>query len=68
VRNDEDLEIDLMFVSDRSNAVWEQEDLGLFDRLMQEHMTIVIVLIWKGQISPNLSLERIYIGNPSKRS
>jgi hypothetical protein len=42
VRNDEDLEIDLMFVSDRSNAVWEQEDLGLFDRLMQEHMTIVI--------------------------
>jgi hypothetical protein len=38
----EDLEIDLMFISDRSNPGWEQEDLGLFDRLMQEHPTIVI--------------------------
>jgi hypothetical protein len=42
VRNDEDLEIDLMFISDRSNPSWEQEDLGLFDRLMKEHPTIVI--------------------------
>lgn len=42
VRNDEDLEIDLMFISDSSNAGWEQEDLGLFDLLMQEHPTIVI--------------------------
>jgi hypothetical protein len=42
VRNDEDLEIDLMFISDRSNPSWEQEDLGLFDRLMQEHPTIVV--------------------------
>jgi hypothetical protein len=42
VRNDEDLEIDLMFISDRSNPGWEQEDLGLFDRLMQERPTIVI--------------------------
>ncbi len=42
VRNDEDLEIDLMFISDRSNAGWEQEDLGLFDLLMQEHPTIVV--------------------------
>jgi hypothetical protein len=42
VRNDEDLEIDLMFISDRSNPGWEQEDLGLFDSLMQEHPTIVI--------------------------
>jgi hypothetical protein len=42
VRNDEDLEIDLMFLSDRSNPSWEQEDLGLFDQLMQEHHTIVI--------------------------
>lgn len=42
VRNDEDLEIDLMFISDQSNPGWEQEDLGLFDRLMQEHPTIVI--------------------------
>jgi hypothetical protein len=42
VRNDEDLEIDLMFISDRSNPGWELEDLGLFDRLMQEHPTIVI--------------------------
>jgi hypothetical protein len=42
VRNDEDLEIDLMFISDSSNAGWEQEDLGLFDLLMQEHPTIVV--------------------------
>jgi hypothetical protein len=42
VRNDEDLEIDLMFLSDSSNAGWEQEDLGLFDLLMQEHPTIVV--------------------------
>ncbi len=42
VRNDEDLEIDLMFISDRSNPGWAQEDLGLFDRLMQEHLTIII--------------------------
>jgi hypothetical protein len=41
-RYDEDLEIDLMFISDRSNPGWEQEDLGLFDRLMQEHPTIVV--------------------------
>jgi hypothetical protein len=42
VRNDEDLEIDLIFISNLSNPGWEQEDLGLFDRLMQEHPTIVI--------------------------
>jgi hypothetical protein len=42
VRNDEDLEIDLMFISDRSNPGWEQEDLGLFDLLMREHPTIVV--------------------------
>jgi hypothetical protein len=42
VRNDEDLEIDLMFIGDRSNPGWEQEDLGLFDRLMKQHPTIVI--------------------------
>jgi hypothetical protein len=28
VRNDEDLEIDLMFIGDRSNLGWQQEDLG----------------------------------------
>ena len=42
VRNDEDLEIDLMFMGDRSNPGWEQEDLGLFDRLMEEWPTIVV--------------------------
>jgi hypothetical protein len=42
VRNDEDLEIDLMFVGDRSNIGWQQEDLGLFDKLMQVHTTIAI--------------------------
>jgi hypothetical protein len=42
VRNDEDLEIDLMFMGDRSNPAWEEEDLGLFDQLMEEHPTIVV--------------------------
>jgi hypothetical protein len=42
VRNDEDLEIDLMFLGDRTNLGWQQEDLGLFDRLMQVNTTIVI--------------------------
>jgi hypothetical protein len=42
VRNDEDLEIDLMFLGDRTNLGWQQEDLGLFDRLMDTHSTIVI--------------------------
>jgi hypothetical protein len=42
VRNDEDLEIDLMFIGDRANLGWQQEDLGLFDRLMKVHPTIVV--------------------------
>jgi hypothetical protein len=42
VRNDEDLEIDLMFIADRANLGWQQEDLGLFDRLMKIHPTIVV--------------------------
>jgi hypothetical protein len=42
VRNDEDLEIDLMFIADRSTAGWQQEKLGLFDALMQIHPTIVV--------------------------
>ncbi len=42
VRNDEDLEIDLMFMVERENAGWQQENLGLFDLLMQEHPTLVI--------------------------
>ena len=42
VRNDEDLEIDLMFMGDRENPAWQQEDLGLFDLLMQEHPTIIV--------------------------
>ena len=30
VRNDEDLEIDLMFVGEPGKEGWQQEDLGLF--------------------------------------
>ncbi|MBF2064343.1 MAG: hypothetical protein IGS39_07965, partial [Calothrix sp. C42_A2020_038] len=41
VHNDEDLEIDLIFIR-RENPGWQQEKLGLFDRLMQEHPTIII--------------------------
>ena len=42
VRNDEDLEIDLMFISQPARDGWQQENLGLFDLLMQIHKTIVI--------------------------
>lgn len=42
VRNDEDLEIDLMFMAEKQNAGWLSENLGLFDQLMQEHPTLVI--------------------------
>ncbi|RUS92694.1 hypothetical protein DSM106972_098420 [Dulcicalothrix desertica PCC 7102] len=41
IHNDEDLEIDLMFMK-RQNQGWQQENLGLFDQLMQEHPTIII--------------------------
>jgi hypothetical protein len=30
VRNDEDLEIDLMFIGELGKEGWQQEDLGLF--------------------------------------
>lgn len=42
IHNDEDLEIDLMFMVERENVGWQQENLGLFDMLMQEHSTLVI--------------------------
>jgi hypothetical protein len=42
VRNDEDLEIDFMFVAQADKFGWEQEDLGLFDALMKVHPTIII--------------------------
>jgi hypothetical protein len=31
-----------MFIGDRSNPGWQQEDLRLFDRLMEVHTTIVV--------------------------
>jgi antitoxin component of RelBE/YafQ-DinJ toxin-antitoxin module len=42
VRNDEDLEIDCMFVAQSDKWGWQQEDLGLFDRLMNKHPTIIV--------------------------
>ena len=42
VINDEDLEIDLMFIVEREKSGWLSENLGLFDLLMQEHPTLVI--------------------------
>jgi hypothetical protein len=42
VRNDEDLEIDCMFVAQSDKFGWQQEDLGLFDRLMKKHSTIIV--------------------------
>jgi hypothetical protein len=42
IHNDEDLEIDLMFVGDLAKQGWKEQDLGLFDRLMQTHPTVII--------------------------
>jgi hypothetical protein len=42
VKNDENLEIDLLFVANPQNSAWEDEDLGLFDRLMQVHPSICV--------------------------
>jgi hypothetical protein len=42
IHNDEDLEIDLMFVGDLNKEGWQQQNLGLFDRLMQTHPTIIV--------------------------
>jgi hypothetical protein len=42
IHNDEDLEIDLMFLAEPESTGWQRSDLGLFDRLMQEHPTLVI--------------------------
>jgi antitoxin component of RelBE/YafQ-DinJ toxin-antitoxin module len=42
VINDEELEIDCMFLAQSDKFGWQQEDLGLFDRLMKKHPTIII--------------------------
>jgi hypothetical protein len=42
VRNDEDLEIDFMFIAQSDKFGWQQEQLELFDALMQIHPTIII--------------------------
>jgi hypothetical protein len=42
IHNDEDLEIDLMFVGDLAKQGWKEQDLGLFDRLMQTHPTVIV--------------------------
>ena len=42
VMNDEELEIDCMFVAQSDKFGWQQEDLGLFDRLMKQHPTIIV--------------------------
>ncbi len=42
VMNDEELEIDCMFLSQSDKLGWQQEDLGLFDRLMKKHQTIIV--------------------------
>jgi hypothetical protein len=42
VRNDEDLEIDCMFLAQSDKFGWHQEDLGLFDSLMKKHPTIIV--------------------------
>ncbi len=42
VKNNENLGIDLLFVSNPQSAAWSSEDLGLFDSLMKVHPTVVV--------------------------
>jgi Domain of unknown function (DUF4351) len=42
VKSDENLEVDLLFTSNRESPAWMTEDLGLFDRLMSIHPTIFV--------------------------
>jgi antitoxin component of RelBE/YafQ-DinJ toxin-antitoxin module len=42
IHNDENLEIDCMFVAQSDKWGWQQEDLGLFDALMKKHPTIIV--------------------------
>ena len=60
VRNDEDLEIDCMFVAQSDKFGWKQEDLGLFDRLMKKHPTIIVEHYsgYLNQKNINISLTR----------
>jgi hypothetical protein len=41
-----------MFVAEADKWGWQQEDLGLFDRLMKKHPTSLL-------IEPKLTLERL---------
>lgn len=42
VKSDENLEVDLVFVSNPESPAWGTEDLGLFDALMKVHPTIFV--------------------------
>jgi hypothetical protein len=42
VKSDENLEVDLLFVSNPNSQAWETESLGLFDILMQVHPTVFV--------------------------
>jgi hypothetical protein len=52
VKSDENLEVDLLFVSNLQNLAWVTEDLGLFDKLMKVHPTI-FVEHYSGYLKPS---------------
>jgi hypothetical protein len=52
VKSDENLEIDLLFVSNPESPAWATEDLGLFDDLMRVHPTI-FVEHYSGYLKPS---------------
>ncbi len=60
VMNDEELEIDCMFVAQSDKLGWQQEDLGLFDHLMKKHPTIIVEHYsgYLNQKSINVSITR----------
>jgi hypothetical protein len=58
IRNDEDLEIDFMFITQPDKFGWQQERIGLFDALMQVHPTIIIEH-YSGYLQPKHILKSV---------
>jgi Domain of unknown function (DUF4351) len=70
VKSDENLEVDLLFASNPTSPAWQNEDLGLFDQLMQVHPTI-FVEHYSGYLKPQhirrcLTRTDLYISGEEK--
>jgi hypothetical protein len=72
VKSDENLEVDLLFVSNLESLAWQTEDLGLFDRLMRVHSTI-FVEHYSGYLKPEyitrcITRADLYVSGEKKES